>query len=109
MTATTAMIADQLDTTPRELRKFLRAEGAGVGKGSRYALPSTKRDLASMRKRFAKWVADQDAKRASRESAPTAETPAVIEVEDQVDADVENDDADLDPTDADLDAIDDEL
>lgn len=52
---TTTEIAAELETTPRTLRKFLRAEGQGVGKGSRYALPSTKRDLTALRKRFAAW------------------------------------------------------
>jgi hypothetical protein len=57
MSMTTAQIATALDTTPRTLRKFLRAEGAGVGKGSRYALPSSKREVASLAKRFAAWDA----------------------------------------------------
>lgn len=54
---TTAQIATEFDTTPRTLRKFLRASDMGVGKGSRYALPGTKRDLAAMRKRFDAWIA----------------------------------------------------
>lgn len=53
--ATTADIATALDTTPRELRKFLRSEAQGVGKGARYALPSSKRDIAAMNKRFTAW------------------------------------------------------
>jgi hypothetical protein len=106
MTATTAMIADALDTTPRELRKYLRSIDAGVGKGSRYALPSTKRDIAKMRKGFEAWSADQDAKRAAKVAAPAAETPKVVEVEDQNDE--VTDLADLDPTDQELDEIDDE-
>lgn len=57
----TTQLADALDTTPRTLRKFLRSEGQGVGKGSRYALPSTKRDLAATAKRFAAWIEARDA------------------------------------------------
>jgi hypothetical protein len=57
MTMNTTDIATALDTTPRTLRKFLRSEGAGVGKGSRYALPSSKRDLTALAKRFAAWDA----------------------------------------------------
>lgn len=64
----TTELAATLDTTPRTLRKFLRAQGAGVGKGSRYALPSSKRDIAAMGKRFAEWDA-------ARNPAPTDEAP----------------------------------
>jgi hypothetical protein len=63
---TTAQIATAIDTTPRELRKFLRSEGQGVGKGSRYALPSSKRELASLTKRFNAWT---EAKNASTDDA----------------------------------------
>lgn len=57
----TTDLAAELGTTPRTLRKFLRAEGKGVGKGSRYALPSNKRDIASLGKRFAEWDAARTA------------------------------------------------
>jgi hypothetical protein len=53
--ATTTEIATALDTTPRTLRKFMRKQGAGVGKGARYALPSGKRDIAALRKQFDAW------------------------------------------------------
>lgn len=52
---TTAQVADEFGTDPRTLRKFLRSEAMGVGKGSRYALPESKREINSLRKRFAKW------------------------------------------------------
>lgn len=55
MIMNTTELATALDTTPRTLRKFLRSEGAGVGKGSRYALPSSKREVASISKRFTAW------------------------------------------------------
>lgn len=54
---TTTELAATLDTTPRTLRKFLRSQGEGVGKGSRYALPSTKRDIARTRSQFEAWQA----------------------------------------------------
>jgi hypothetical protein len=57
---TTTELAADFDTTPRELRKFLRSDASGiesVGKGSRYSLPSTKREVASLRKRFDAWGA----------------------------------------------------
>lgn len=55
---TTSDIADELGTTPRELRKFLRSDSSGitpVGKGRRYALPASKREIAALAKKFAKW------------------------------------------------------
>lgn len=73
MSMTTTDIATAFDTTPRTLRKFLRAEGMGVGKGSRYALPSTKRDLNSLNKRFTAW----DEARKANDDAPAPE----VEVE----------------------------
>lgn len=59
MSNTTSTLATEFETTPRELRKFLRSPESGVeavGKGSRYALPSSKREVAAMRKRFDAWV-----------------------------------------------------
>lgn len=55
-TMTTNDAALALETDPRTLRKFLRSDASGlesVGKGSRYAIE--KRDLRSLRTRFAKW------------------------------------------------------
>lgn len=55
---TTAQLAAELDTTPRTLRKFLRSDASGiegVGKGARYSLPSSKREVASLRKKFDAW------------------------------------------------------
>jgi hypothetical protein len=63
MTAhTTATLAASIETTPRELRKFLRAEALGVGKGSRYSLDLNKREVDAMRKRFAAWAEARAAK-----------------------------------------------
>lgn len=59
---TTTELATELATTPRELRKFLRSEGQGVGKGSRYALPSSKREVTKMATRFAAWTEAKQAK-----------------------------------------------
>jgi hypothetical protein len=68
---TTATLAADFDTTPRTLRKFLRSADMGVGKGSRYTLPSSKREVNALRKQFDAWEA--------------ARTPAP-EVEVEVDA-----------------------
>jgi hypothetical protein len=69
---TTTDCAAALDTTPRTLRKFLRSEGLGVGKGSRYALPSTKRDLNSLAKRFSAW---DEARNATPDAPEGDDTP----------------------------------
>jgi len=72
-TLTTNEIAADLNTTPRTLRKFLRADAKAQGattpgKGSRYAIE--KRDMRALRTRFNKWVAANEAK------ANDAEGPA---------------------------------
>lgn len=70
-TMTTAEVALELDTTPRTLRKFLRADArandradALPGKGSRYAIE--RRDIKGMKSRFAKWTAAEAVARAER-------------------------------------------
>ena len=71
MTAhTTATLAASLETTPRELRKFLRSQGSGVGKGSRYSLDLNARSTATMRKEFDAW-------RAARAEKIIADAPEV--------------------------------
>lgn len=83
-TMTTIELATQFDTTPRDLRKFLRSDAsgiAGVGKGSRYALPGSKREVAAMRKRYDAWkVAQVSTKKV--ESIPVD----VPETDDEVEA-----------------------
>lgn len=63
-TITTAELATALDIDPRTLRKFLRADAKSnetetPGKGKRYALPSDKRSINAMQKKFATWTAAQ--------------------------------------------------
>lgn len=74
-TMTTTEIAASLETTPRELRKFLRSEGKGVGKGSRYALPASKRELNALAKRFTAWSEAKAAK--VEDEAPEVDAPEV--------------------------------
>lgn len=53
---TTLEVAAEFDTDARTLRKFLRSEqgkNAKVGKGARWSIE--KRELRSLRTRFAKW------------------------------------------------------
>ena len=65
-----ATLATTLDTDPRTARKFMRAitpADAHPGKGSRWAIE--KREVAPLKRKFAKWVAEVEARRASREVA----------------------------------------
>ena len=79
-TMTTTEIAADLDTTPRTLRKFLRADSkergiATPGKGARYAIE--KRDMRALRTRFAKWVeANAKAVEATDDAPEAPEAPA---------------------------------
>lgn len=63
MTMTTAEIAQECATTPKTLRKFLRADSKieSVGKGSRYSID--RKDLRGLKTRFEKWNAAQIAAR----------------------------------------------
>ena len=71
---TTAEVAEKFGTTPRTLRKFLRADARGrnaadslPGKGSRYAIEG--KDLAGLKKRFGAWqVAQAEAAKARAEA-----------------------------------------
>lgn len=59
-----ATLAIELDTDARNTRKFLRAitpKDAQPGKGSRWAIE--KRDIRSLRSKFTKFIAAQDAAR----------------------------------------------
>lgn len=47
----TAEVADKLGTTPRNLRRFLRESGKGVGSGKRYNIQS----FAQLKKQYLKW------------------------------------------------------
>lgn len=69
-THTTATLAATLETTPRELRKFLRSQAHGVGKGSRYSFDLNARSTAAMRKEFDAW-------RAARAEKIIADAPEV--------------------------------
>lgn len=77
---TTNELATALETTPRTLRKFLRSDASGiesVGKGSRYSLPSSKREVASLSKRFTAW--DEARKAPAPEVDDAPEAPEVDE------------------------------
>lgn len=61
---TTTEVAEKFETTPRTLRKFLRADARAndkgdtlPGKGSRYSIEG--KELAGLKKRFAAWKVEQ--------------------------------------------------
>lgn len=68
---TTTEVAEKFETTPRTLRKFLRADARGrnqadslPGKGSRYAIEG--KELAALKKRFSTWQVAEAKARAER-------------------------------------------
>lgn len=102
---TTAEVAEKFDTTPRTLRKFLRADARSKdaadtlpGKGSRYAIEG--KDLAGLKKRFATWQVAQAEERKARADKAVEAAKVEAEVEDEV-----QDLDDMEPTDADLEGI----
>lgn len=102
-TITTAELATALDTTPRELRKFLRSDDSGiegVGKGKRYSLPGTKREVAALQKRYTAWAASQAEAKAARKAALEAAEAEIPTAPEETDADTEGE-----PTDEALAAI----
>ena len=85
-TITTSEFAEIVETTPRNARKFLRADFRNrnleiPGKGSRWAIE--KREVKSLSKRFQEWNAAQLELRAARlaESAKNAAEKAAEESE----------------------------
>lgn len=76
---TTAQVAEKLETTPRNLRKFLRADAAErgtetPGKGSRYAI--TGKEVAPLKKRFTAWSAAQAEAKAAKAEVAEVEVEA---------------------------------
>jgi predicted transcriptional regulator len=110
---TTALLADEVGTTPKELRKFLRSDTSGVekvGKGGRYTIELTATQLTAMKKKFNKWEADGEARRAAAKIA--AATVSQDEADGATDApgavteaDLEEFDEAFEPTDEDLEEI----
>lgn len=88
---TTAQVAEKFDTTPRTLRKFLRADARAAdaadtlpGKGSRYAIEGSQ--LKGLRSRFNAWQVEQAKERAARaakaaDEAQNAADAPEVEVE----------------------------
>lgn len=92
---TTAEVAEKFETTPRTLRKFLRADakanGAAdslPGKGSRYAIEG--KALQGMKKRFNAWQVEQAEERKAR-AEKAAEDAKLVEVTEAILDEVETD------------------
>lgn len=62
------MVAEELNTEPRTLRRFLRDDPTyrNAGSGGRYVF--TTRDMPTLKKRFASWQAGVEARRAKRDT-----------------------------------------
>lgn len=85
-TITPNQFAERVDSTGREVRKFLRSvtpRDEQPGKGSRWALPATKRELTKLEKQFKDWHQKQLEDRAER--ARQAAEEAAAENGDEVD------------------------
>lgn len=86
MSMTPAQFAETIGQSPRTVRKFLRHElpDQAPGKGGRWSLPSSKREIGSLTKRFNAWHAEQLALAAQRaEEAAQAAAEAVEETEEE--------------------------
>jgi hypothetical protein len=85
MTLNTTDIAAELGTDPRSLRKFLRADAKvngtpTPGKGARYAIE--RKQLRSLKSRFAKYTAALEAKAAQANDDATDDATDEVEVDD---------------------------
>lgn len=75
-------LAAELGTTPRTVRKFLRhitPRDEQPGKGSRWSIPGSKREVAALRKQYADWH------KAQLEAAAKRAAEKLAEVEDSTD------------------------
>lgn len=71
-TLTTKAVAERLGTDSKTLRVFLRAstDYEAVGSGSRYSF--TAKDVAPMKAKFTRWVAEREAAKKAKESEAQA-------------------------------------
>jgi hypothetical protein len=84
---TAATLAAEVETAPKELRKFLRTEESGVapvGKGGRYAIEMTATQLAKFKKNFTAWTEANEVARAERKAALEAAQVATEVAEDDI-------------------------
>jgi len=84
---TTAQVAEKFATTPRTLRKFLRADARAAGKGdtlpgkgSRYGIEG--KELKGLQGRFNRWQAAEAAARAERAAKAANDAEALANADD---------------------------
>jgi len=80
---TTSELASELSTTARQARKFLRSitpREEQPGKGSRWAIDGSKRNLTALRKQYLVWDEAEKKARAER-AARAAEAAAEVAAE----------------------------
>lgn len=81
---TPAEFATEVDSDGRTVRKFLRSvtpTDEHPGKGSRWVLPGTAREVNKLKKQFADWHNSQAEAKAARDAAKV-DTAEVEEIED---------------------------
>ena len=84
-TITPTEFAEVVGSTGREVRKFLRSitpRDEQPGKGSRWALPGTKREVNKLQKQFNEWHAAQLQERAERAAKAAQEAAAEVTEDD---------------------------
>ena len=86
-TITPTEFATEVGTDGRTVRKFLRAtmpKEAHPGKGARWALPGTAREVTKLKKQFGEWTDSQAKAKADRDAkAAEDKNDEVTEVEDE--------------------------
>lgn len=81
-TMTPTEFAAEVNSDGRTVRKFLRSitpKDEQPGKGARWQLPATKRDLTKLQKQFAEWTAAQEARRTEAEVEELEEGDEITE------------------------------
>lgn len=82
-TQTPTEFAVQVQSTGREVRKFLRSitpKDEQPGKGSRWELPTGKREVTKLEKQFSGWKTEQ-AEKAAVKAAADAEAETEVSLE----------------------------
>lgn len=89
-TMTPTEFAATVESDGRTVRKFLRSitpKDAQPGKGSRWSLPATKREVTKLQKQFREWSARQAEEKAARAQEAAEKAAEENEVEDELELD----------------------
>ena len=87
---TTNEFATELGTDSRTLRKFLRSitpKDDQPGKGSRWELDGSKRNITKTQKQFREWSAKQAEEKAARAAKAAEEATAQVEETEDIELD----------------------